>query len=65
MRRFYCNMIRPILTYGSELYVNCKVTPALRKLEYQMLRTITGGYHGSSHHSLCAIGGIEPIDQHL
>lgn len=65
MKRLYCNMIRPILTYGSELYLNCKLTPAFRKLEYQLLRSISGGYHGFSHRSLCAITGIEPIDQHL
>jgi len=65
MRKFYCNMIRPILTYGSELYLNCKITTALRKLEYQILRSVTGGYHGSSHRALSAIAGIEPIHQHL
>jgi len=65
MRRFYCNMIPLILTYGSELYHNCKITTALRKLEYQLLRSITGGFHGSKYVSLYAIAGIEPIHQHL
>jgi len=63
MRKFYCYMIRPILTYGSELYINCKVTTALRKLEYQLLRTIMGGYY--CYCSLCGITGIEPIHQNL
>jgi len=34
----------------------------MKRTEYQALRKITGGYHGSSHEKLLAIAHIEPLE---
>ena len=63
-------MIRPVITYGAEIWnrPNGRPNPHLREAEqvqYQALRRITGGYHGSDHDKLLAIAGIEPLQTKL
>ena len=66
-RSLYTGMIRPILTYGCELYMNTN-TPHISdmlRLEYQVLRRISGAFHGSSHEKLGVITAIEPLEVFL
>lgn len=61
MKLLYCNLIRPIYTYASELWFTKgdKMHIPFKLLEYQILRKITGAYHGSRKTSLHAITGID------
>ena len=59
LRALYTGAIRPIFTWGSELWNRPK------RVEYQALRKITGAYHGSSHETLLAISHIEPLQTKL
>lgn len=36
-----------------------------KRVEYKMLRTITGAYHGVSHPNLSAISNVEECDMRL
>jgi len=68
MRALLTGAIRPIFTYGAELWnrrdrrVNLE---GMRRLEYQALRKITGSYHGASHDKLGWIAAVEPLQARL
>ena len=62
-RQVYTSSIRAIATYGWEL-VDLNGNPALerlRKLQYQAVRKVTGGYHGSRQELLENISKVEPV----
>jgi len=62
----YTGMIRPILTWGAEAWLDTSPNiGAFKRLEYQALRKITGAYHGASHVKLGLIANIEPIEEKL
>jgi len=66
MRGLYTGMVRPIFTWGAEVWRD--TTPkisAYKKLEYQALRKITGAYHGAAHTKLGLIANVEPIEDKL
>ena len=66
LRLLYTGMIRPIFTYGAEIWLhNPPNLETFRRLEYQALRKITGAYHDSSHEKLGFIANIEPIQDKL
>ena len=69
-RALYTGAIRPIFTWGSELWNRASVEVEkelgmIKRAEYQALRKITGGYNGSSHDKLLAIAHIEPLQTKL
>jgi len=70
-RSLYTGMVRPIFSYGSELWHRPhlgKLHPSrcndMLRLEYPALRSITGAcaYHGSAASKLRAIAGIEVLN---
>jgi len=66
LRALYTGMIRPIFTWGAELWLHQPGNfNAFQRLEYQALRKITGAYHGASHEKLGFIANIEPIQTKL
>ena len=63
-KQVYTSSIRAITTYGWELVGpdgNPQATERLRKLQYQAMRKVTGGYHGSSQQLLENITKVEPV----
>jgi len=68
MRALSTGAIRPIFTWGSELWNRADhsqdIVP-LKKVEYQALRKITGAYHGASHEKPLATSHIEPLQVKL
>jgi len=66
LRALYTGMIRPIFTWGAELWLHQPGNfNTFQRLEYQALRKITGAYHGASHEKLGLIANIEPIQTKL
>ena len=68
LRTLYTGMIRPIFTWGAELWLHrleLENFSTFQRLEYQALRKITGAYHGASHMKLGLIANIEPIQTKL
>ena len=55
MKALYTGAIRPIFTWGSELWnkpgIDKELQP-MKRLAYQAFRKITRAYHGSSHEKL-------------
>jgi len=64
MRSLYTGMIRPIFTWGAQVWNGTHSTTnisEMERLEYQALRKITGGYHGSSKAKVDFIAAVEPL----
>ena len=67
-RQVYTSSIRAIATYGWELVDqrgNPQAIERLRKLQYQAMRKVTGGYHGSRQELLEHISKVEPVQTKL
>ena len=63
-RQVYTSSIRAIATYGWEVFGpngNPQATERLWKLQYQVVRKITGGYHGARQELLENIAKVEPV----
>jgi len=68
LRALYTGMIRPIFTWGAELWLHrleLENFSTFQRLEYQAFRKITGAYHEASHAKLGLITNIEPIQTKL
>ena len=68
LRSIYTGRIRPIGTWGAQLWngnnnlpSHARLIEPLARLEYQALKRITGGYNGSSQQKLGFIANVEPI----
>ncbi|KAF8429652.1 hypothetical protein EV426DRAFT_703448 [Tirmania nivea] len=61
-RVMYTGMIRPVFTWGAELWHCPRHT---QRLEYRALRKITGASFGSSHRKLAWVAGVEPLESKL
>lgn len=64
----YTGTLSTTFTWGAELFNRLEVTSKLepmRRLEYQALRMITRGYHGSSLEKLGEIANIDPLQDKL
>jgi len=68
LRALFMVMIRPMFSYGAELWHNSGAPLNLAgflTLEYQAPRNITGAYYGSSHIRLGLIAKIKPLTSRL